>query len=75
VPLCPIQIPHDLNRAPIQVSAVEGRQLTTWAMARLLPSFIQMYVVTPKQIKTASFQILTNWLYYQNLKLHSIIYW
>jgi hypothetical protein len=29
VPLCPIQIPHDLNRAPIQVSAVEGRQLTT----------------------------------------------
>jgi hypothetical protein len=33
VPLCPPQIPHGLNRA----SAVRGRRLTTWAMARPMP--------------------------------------
>jgi hypothetical protein len=32
--LCPPQIPHGLTRARTRVSAVRGRRLTTWAMAR-----------------------------------------
>jgi hypothetical protein len=34
VPLCPPQISHGLTRARTRASAVTGRQLTTWAMAR-----------------------------------------
>jgi hypothetical protein len=34
VPLCPRQIPHGLTWARTQASAVRGRRLTTWAMAR-----------------------------------------
>jgi hypothetical protein len=38
VPLCPPQIPHGLTRDRTQASAVRGRRLTAWAMAR--PSVI-----------------------------------
>jgi hypothetical protein len=34
VPLCPPQIPHDLNRTRTRATAVGGLQLTTWAMTR-----------------------------------------
>jgi hypothetical protein len=34
VPLCPPQIPHGLTQAWTRASAVRGRWLTTWAMAR-----------------------------------------
>jgi hypothetical protein len=34
VPLCPPQIPHGLNRERTRASALRGRRLTTWAMAR-----------------------------------------
>jgi hypothetical protein len=34
VPLCPPQIPHGLTRLRTQASAVGGRRLTVWAMAR-----------------------------------------
>jgi hypothetical protein len=34
VPLCPSQISHGLTRARIRASAVRGRRLTTWDMAR-----------------------------------------
>jgi hypothetical protein len=34
VPLCPPQIPHGLTRARTRDSAVRGRRLTTWVMAR-----------------------------------------
>jgi hypothetical protein len=34
VTLCPPQIPHALTRARTRASAVRGRRLTTWAMAR-----------------------------------------
>jgi hypothetical protein len=34
VPLCPPQIPHGLTRARTRASAMRGRRLTTWAMAR-----------------------------------------
>jgi hypothetical protein len=34
VPICPPQIPHALNRARTRASAVRGRRLTTWSMAR-----------------------------------------
>jgi len=34
VPICPLQIPHGLTRAWTRDSAVKGRRLTTWAMAR-----------------------------------------
>jgi hypothetical protein len=34
VPLCPPQIPHGLTRPRTRSSAVRGRWLTTWAMAR-----------------------------------------
>jgi hypothetical protein len=37
VPLFPPQIPYGLTQARTQASAVRGRRLTTWAMAR--PSF------------------------------------
>jgi hypothetical protein len=34
VPLCPPQMPHGLTQARTRASAVRGRLLTTWAMAR-----------------------------------------
>jgi hypothetical protein len=34
VPLCPPQIPHGLTRDRTRASAVTGRRLTAWAMAR-----------------------------------------
>jgi hypothetical protein len=34
VPLCPPQIPHGLTWDRTRASAVEGRRLTAWAMAR-----------------------------------------
>jgi hypothetical protein len=34
VPLCPPQIPHGLTRDRTRASAVGGRRLTAWAMAR-----------------------------------------
>jgi hypothetical protein len=34
VPLCPLQIPHGLIRDRTRASAVRGRRLTVWAMAR-----------------------------------------
>jgi hypothetical protein len=40
VPLCPPQIPHGLTRDRTRASAVGGRRLTAWAMAR------PYYVVT-----------------------------
>jgi hypothetical protein len=39
VPLCPPQIPHGLTRA----SAVRGRRLTTWAMARPTKSVLVIF--------------------------------
>jgi hypothetical protein len=36
VPLCPPQTPHGLIRDRTRASAVEGRRLTAWAMARPL---------------------------------------
>jgi hypothetical protein len=33
VPICPPQIPHDLNRARTPAAAVGSRRLTTWAIA------------------------------------------
>jgi hypothetical protein len=35
-PLCPPQIPHDLNWARTRVAVVGSRRLTAWAMARTL---------------------------------------
>jgi hypothetical protein len=37
VPLCPPQIPHALTSGRTRASAVGGRRLTAWAMARLSP--------------------------------------
>jgi hypothetical protein len=34
VPLCPPQIPHGLTRDRTRASAMGGRRLTAWAMAR-----------------------------------------
>jgi hypothetical protein len=39
VPLCLPQIPH----GPIRASAVEGRRLTAWAMARPIKGFANHY--------------------------------
>jgi hypothetical protein len=41
VPLCPPQIPHGLTRERTRTSAVRGRRLTTWAMARPIRLFVQ----------------------------------
>jgi hypothetical protein len=34
VPLCPLQIPHELTGARTRAAAVESRWLTAWAMSR-----------------------------------------
>jgi hypothetical protein len=34
VPLCPLQLPHELTRMRARTSAVRGRRLNNWAMAR-----------------------------------------
>jgi hypothetical protein len=39
VPLCPPQIPRGLTWDRTRVSAVGGRRLTAWAMARPLPMY------------------------------------
>jgi hypothetical protein len=39
VPLCPPQIAHGLIRDRTRASAMEGRQLTAWAMARPCTAF------------------------------------
>jgi hypothetical protein len=36
VSLCPPQIPHGLTRDQIRATAVRGRRLTAWAMARTI---------------------------------------
>jgi hypothetical protein len=41
VPLYPPKIPHWLIRARTQASAVRGRRLTTWGMARPFPPFME----------------------------------
>jgi hypothetical protein len=59
-PLCPPQIPHGLTRAQTRASAVRGRRLTTWAMARppllttwhLIPSFISFFFWTTYLLST-----------------------
>jgi hypothetical protein len=43
VPLCPPQIPHWLTRDRTRASAVGGRRLTAWAMAR---QCILYYLIT-----------------------------
>jgi hypothetical protein len=40
VPRCPPQTPHELTRDRTRASAVRGRRLTAWAMARPLSVFI-----------------------------------
>ena len=56
VPLCPPQIPHGLTRDRTRASAVTGRRLTVWAMAR--PSFHVYFNLCFKQHRTFPFQIL-----------------
>jgi hypothetical protein len=46
VPLCPPQIPHGLTRARTGDSAVGGRRLTTWAMARSVQHLTQWNIIT-----------------------------
>jgi hypothetical protein len=43
VPLCPPQIPHGLTRDWTRASAVRGRRLTAWAMARGVTYFTKIY--------------------------------
>jgi hypothetical protein len=45
VPLCPPQIPHGLTREWTRASAVGGRRLTAWAMARPSRRFGVMKVI------------------------------
>jgi hypothetical protein len=45
VPLCLPQIPHGLTRDRTRASAVSGRRLTAWAMARLSSGLL-----LPKQL-------------------------
>jgi hypothetical protein len=45
VPLCPPQIPHELTRARTRSSAVRGRRLTAWAIARPLCSLTVVCLV------------------------------
>jgi hypothetical protein len=44
VPLCPPQISHGLTRDRTRASAVRGRRLTAWAMAR--PSLTLLHTVS-----------------------------
>jgi hypothetical protein len=58
VSLCPPQSPHALTRARIPTSAVRGRWLTTWAMAR---PYRQCYVTLCSHHHTQSVRML-GWL-------------
>jgi hypothetical protein len=48
VPLCPPQIPHRLTRDRIRASAMGGRRLTAWAMARPSLAPYTSFLVVPK---------------------------
>jgi hypothetical protein len=55
VPLCPPQIPYGLTRARTRASAVRGRRLTTWAMARPTKSVLVIFkhsVLTSNKTRT-----------------------
>jgi hypothetical protein len=59
VPLCPPQIPHGLTRDQTRSSAVGGRRLTAWAMAR--PKFsLTMPWSEAGRIETQLHSILTS---------------
>jgi hypothetical protein len=44
VPPCPPQIRHGMTRARTRASAVRGRRLTTWAMARTLATVTETHI-------------------------------
>jgi hypothetical protein len=53
VPLCPPQIPHGLTRDRTRASAVGGRRLNAWAMAR--PSVLNIF--SKKKTSTSELHI------------------
>jgi hypothetical protein len=59
VPLCPPQNPNGLPRARLRVSAMRGRRLTAWAMARPF-SGLQIQYGTGKQRQNAQCTGLPN---------------
>jgi hypothetical protein len=59
VPLCPPQIPYGLTQDRTRASAVGGRRLTTWAMARPIVMMLE-HKVTLAPKTTMSVQ-LTVW--------------
>jgi hypothetical protein len=65
VPLCPPQIPHGLIWTWTWASTVRGRQLTFWAMARLLHSV--------KQISGMTWPVIT--AYWSSILLLCFIFW
>jgi hypothetical protein len=76
VPLCPPQIPHGLTRARTWASAVRGRRLTTWVMARsqCLRYCTVSQIQQPKchscydrpQIRNGWKQLLSSWFTHQH---------
>jgi hypothetical protein len=50
VPLCPPQIPHGLTRNRTRASAVRGRRLTAWAMARPLDNLTKLYILLSEKV-------------------------
>jgi hypothetical protein len=50
VPLCPPQIPHGLIRAWTRASAVRGRRLAAWAMARPVYTLVRDCFEAPLSI-------------------------
>jgi hypothetical protein len=59
VPLCPPQILHGPTRARTRASAVGGRRLTAWAMAR--PLFPLVRCVVLNAVKIMVFWDVTAW--------------
>jgi hypothetical protein len=57
VPFCPPQIPHGLARDRTQASAVRGRRLTAWAMARPYSELLTASLNKP-QTKTIVYKCL-----------------
>jgi hypothetical protein len=72
VPLCPTQIPYGLTRSRTLASAVRGRRLTTWAMARLW-NYVLQQPITPHGAKTQD-DTTNNVCYFQTLFCIRLLY-
>jgi hypothetical protein len=61
VPLCPPQIPHGLTWDWSRASAVSGRWLTAWAMARPMPALVNSTLILVIQMLVKKKRFTSYW--------------